>query len=154
MPYTTKSLVISTKLAPRRPVSVYPKFQCWFTQVWHKNWLHIVARNCALPSPWHTHTHTQTHTQTAWQKTALKLAWWHQRVETHTRSLWDVYLPFTWRASPQCCQIVRYAGSLNALFRDYVLEAWWTPRPVWTDAGNLTPSWIQSPDRPSRPTKT
>jgi len=31
-------------------------FQCRFPQVWHKTWLHIFARNCALPFPWHTHT--------------------------------------------------------------------------------------------------
>jgi len=62
-----------------------------------------------------THTQKLLH-----KKTALKLAWWCWRVETHARSLWDVYLPFTWRASPQFCQIVRYAGSLITLFTDHV----------------------------------
>ena len=75
--------MISTKHAPHRPVSVYWKFQCWFPPVWHKTWLHIVAQNCALPFPWHTHKNCFT-------KNALKLAWWHWRVETHTRSLWDL----------------------------------------------------------------
>ena len=34
--------------------------------------------------------------------------------------VWDVYLPFTWRVSPQFCRIVRYAGSLITLFTDHV----------------------------------
>ena len=54
MPYTTWTLVISTKHAPHRPVSVYWKCQCRFPQVWHKTWLDIVARNCAVPFPCHT----------------------------------------------------------------------------------------------------
>ena len=110
MPYTIWTLVILTKHAPHSPLPVYWKFQCWFLQVWHKTWLHIIAF-------FHFH---DTHTKTASQKTALKLAWWCQQVETHTRSLWDIYLPFTWRESPQCCQIMRYAGSLITLFTDHV----------------------------------
>ena len=35
-----------------------------------------------------------THTKTASQETALKLACWPYRVETHTRSLWGSYLTF------------------------------------------------------------
>ena len=31
-----------------------------------------------------------------------------------------------------------------------VQEAEWTPRPVWTDAENLAPTGIRSPDRPVR----
>ena len=59
-----------------------------------------------------------THTKSASQETALKLECWRYRVETHTRSLWDSYLTFMWRASPQCCQIVRYAVTLITLFTD------------------------------------
>ena len=29
-------------------------------------------------------------------------------------------------------------------------EAGWAPGPAWTGAGNLTPTGIRSPDRPSR----
>ena len=114
MPYTTWTLVISTKHAPHRPVSVYWKFQYRFPQVWHKTWLHIFARNCALPFPWHTHKNCFTRNRT--NISVLMLA----RVETHTRSLWDSYLTFMWRASPQYYQIVRYAGSLVTVFTDLV----------------------------------
>jgi len=31
-----------------------------------------------------------------------------------------------------------------------VQEAGWAPGPVWTSAGNLTPTGIRSPDRPAR----
>jgi len=62
-----------------------------------------------------THTQKLLH-----KKTALRLAWWRQQVETHTRSLSGIYLPFTWRASLQCCQIVRYTGSLINLFTDHI----------------------------------
>jgi hypothetical protein len=39
-----------------------------------------------------------------------------------TRRSWDVYLPFTLKASPQCCQILQYTGSLNTLFTEHVLN--------------------------------
>jgi len=52
------------KHAPHRPVSVYWKFQFRFPQVWHKTWLHIVAWNCILPFPWHTHKNCFTKNRT------------------------------------------------------------------------------------------
>ena len=88
MPYTTWTLVISIKHAPHRPVSVYWRFQCRFLQVWLKTWLHIVARNCCLPFPWHTHTHTHTHThKNCFTKKYTNISV-VTRVEIHTRSLW------------------------------------------------------------------
>ena len=106
MPYTTWTLLISTKHAPHRPVSVYWKFQYLFSKFDTKldctSLLEIASKKLLH------------------KKTALKLAWWRYRVETHNISLWDVYLPFKWRASPQCCQIALYAGSLITLFTDLV----------------------------------
>ena len=63
------------KHALRRPVSVYWKFQCRFPQVWHKTWSHIVARNCALPFPWHTHENCFT--RNCIKISVLKLARWN-----------------------------------------------------------------------------
>jgi len=72
-------LMTSTKHAPHRPVSVYWKFQCRFSQVLHKTLLHIVARNCALPVPWHTHTHTHKllHKKNRTKIIVLMLASWN-----------------------------------------------------------------------------
>ena len=50
-------------------------FQCRFPQVWHKTWFHIVARNCTLPFPWHTHKNCFTRNRT--KISVLKLASWN-----------------------------------------------------------------------------
>jgi len=61
--------------APHTPVSVNWKFQCRFPQVWHKTWLHIAARNCALPFPWHTHKNCFTKNRT--KISVVTLASWN-----------------------------------------------------------------------------
>jgi len=63
------------KACSPRPVSVYWKFQCRFPQVRYKTWLHIVARSCALPFPWHTHKNcfTKNHIKIS----VLTLASWN-----------------------------------------------------------------------------